>query len=365
MKSFFCTLFFFLCSSPSSEAAPLIKLVPWITEGLEAPVYVLPDSSNPSRYFILEQTGKILTVTNGQLDAKSYLDISSQVEYGGEMGLLGLALHPDFSNNGRYFVNYTTRRSGLKTIISEFSSARAGERTLMQFTQPYSNHNGGHLAFDKAGYLYIATGDGGSAGDPHANGQKLDTLLGKVLRIDVNSGTPYGIPKDNPFLTKGRGEVYAYGLRNPWRFSFDTVTGALLAGDVGQDKYEEVDLIEKGGNYGWRTMEGMHCFKPASGCDQTGLILPLVEYPRRDGVSITGGYVYRGNKIPELKGVYVYGDFGSGKVWGLTYDFTTKKVVKNELLLNSKLPISSFGEDRDGELFLVSYDGRIFRIAAP
>lgn len=233
---------------------------------------------------------------------------------------------------------------------------------MLEFAQPYSNHNGGHLAFDSAGHLFITAGDGGSAGDPHAAGQNLNTLLGKILRIDIDGGQPYAIPKDNPFLTKGRGEIYAYGLRNVWRFSFDRQTGALFAGDVGQNKWEEIDIIEKGGNYGWRTMEGKHCFSPASGCDQTGLILPIHEYPRSEGVSVTGGYVYRGSKIPALNGVYIYGDYGSGKIWGLTYDFTAKKVVKNELLINSNLPIASFGEDTDGELMVVSYDGRIFRI---
>jgi glucose/arabinose dehydrogenase len=360
MKAFLCSVFFFLCSH--SGAAPKVKLAPFVTEGLTAPVYILPDPGNANRYFVVEQKGQINTITNGQVDETSFLDISSQVEFGGEMGLLGLALHPDFVNNGRYFVNYTTRSPNLKTIISELSATKSGERTVMTYDQPYTNHNGGQLAFDKAGLLYISAGDGGSAGDPHANGQNLNALLGKILRIDVDGGTPYAIPKDNPFLSKGRGEIYAYGMRNPWRFSFDRDTGVMFAGDVGQDRFEEIDVIEKGGNYGWNTMEGKHCFRPMTGCNQSGLILPIFEYPRSEGVSVTGGYVYRGNKIPALRGIYVYGDYGSGKIWGITYDFAAKKFVKNELLIDSHLPISSFGEDRDGELFVIAYDGRIFRI---
>jgi len=220
------------------------------------------------------------------------------------------------------------------------------------------------VAFDKAGYLYVGNGDGGSAGDPHGNGQNLDTFLGKMLRLDVDSASPYAIPKDNPFAAGGgRKEIFAWGLRNPWRFSFDRKTGALFAADVGQDRREEIDLIEKGKNYGWNVMEGNLCFLPSENCKRTGLVMPLYDYGRTDGICVTGGFVYRGKKIPWLEGVYVYGDFGTGRIWGLTYDQEKRQVVKNELLLETRLSISSFGEQHDGEILVFDLGGQIKRIA--
>jgi len=221
------------------------------------------------------------------------------------------------------------------------------------------------LAFGLDGYLYIATGDGGSAGDPLNKGQDLSSVLGKILRIDVNQGSPYGIPADNPFNQSGqRREIFAYGLRNPWRFSFDKVTGALFAGDVGQNRLEEVNLVERGKNYGWKIMEASLCFSPEKNCSQKGLELPLTEYGREEGGSITGGYVYRGTQIPSLYGTYVFGDFMSGNIWGLVYDQANRKVGGRSLLLKTNVAIASFGEDLDGELFVVDYSGKIYQLRA-
>ncbi len=367
IRNIFCSLFVFLCAQPTlSEARPGIKLEAMLSNGIKDPVLMVQAPESQDRWYIVEQRGVIRILENGTLQAKPFLDIEDTVVSGGEMGLLGLAFHPDFKRNGRYFINYTSDTPELRTVIAEYRVDGTPGRMLLEYRQPYSNHNGGHLAFGPDGYLYIASGDGGSAADPHGHGQNRNSLLGKILRIDVNAGSPYGIPKDNPFIKEAstRKEVFAYGLRNPWRFSFDKLTGAIFTGDVGQDRVEEVDLIEKGKNYGWNTMEGTLCFKPKTGCNKTGLELPLVEYPRSQGTSITGGYVYRGKAIPELQGVYVYGDFGSGKIWGLTYNQTTRKVEKNELLLNTRLPIASFGEDANGELYVVGYQGILYRIVA-
>lgn len=344
-------------------AVPKVKLTPVLQQGIENPLFAVTEPGNPNRLYILEQKGRVLIFEEGKPAPTVFLDIEEKVTSGGEMGLLGFAFHPDFQKNKRYFINYTTERPGLTTVVAELKAGSRDERELLSFRQPYTNHNGGHLAFGPDRLLYISAGDGGSANDPHGNGQNKGTFLGKILRIDVDHGQPYAIPKDNPFLESGaRQEIFAYGLRNVWRFSFDRVTGALFGGDVGQNSWEEIDLIEKGKNYGWNTMEGTHCFKPSSGCNQAGLTLPLVEYPRSQGVSVTGGYVYRGKKIPELAGHYLYGDYGSGKIWALDYHQETKQVVKNELLLNSRLPISSFGEDANGEIFVVAYSGVLYRI---
>jgi glucose/arabinose dehydrogenase len=320
------------------------------------------------RLFILEQTGKVRIIQGGVLLASPFLDITNLLESGGEKGLLGLAFHPLYAQNGRFFVNYTRRVTGqLQTVIAEYHVSAndpnkadpTGTITLV-IDQPFDNHNGGQLAFGSDTYLYIALGDGGSGGAPFGNGQDLGTLLGKLLRIDIDSGTPYVIPPDNPFINNpsARGEIWAYGLRNPWRFSFDRTTRRLFAGDVGQDNYEEVDIINKGRNYGWNIMEGRHCYPPPTqNCDKTGLTQPIAEYSHTEGEAIIGGYVYRGAAIPALRGIYVFGDYISGKIWGLR--MVSPGTWQRLLLLSSGKFLSGFGQDAAGELYVLDYNNGI------
>jgi glucose/arabinose dehydrogenase len=293
------------------------------------------------------------------------------VNSGGERGLLSMVFHPDFGRSRRVYVDYTRRRLlKLETVISEFTLApgamrvdAATERILLTIDQPYPNHNGGQLAFGPDGKLYIGMGDGGSANDPHDNGQRLDTLLGKILRIDVDAEPPYGIPRDNPFVDRRgvRPEIWAYGLRNPWRFSFDAATGRLWAADVGQDSREEIDVIERGKNYGWRITEGTLCTPGVSrSCSTGGLEPPVSEYGREEGVSVTGGFVYRGAAIRDLCGVYLHADYGSGRVWGLRVD--GQRVTERRQLVGGGGRWSSFGEDASRELYIVDHRGGIYRI---
>lgn len=328
-----------------------------------------------SRLFVVEQRGIISVFPNdaGVTEKRIFLDIEEQVEdNGNEEGLLGLAFHPDYESNGFFYINYTASNPD-RTVISRFTvsdtdpdkAVKDSELVILEFSQPYSNHNGGQVSFGPDGYLYIAVGDGGSGGDPQDHGQNLKTLLGTILRIDVDKnegGKNYGIPSDNPFANNDEGykeEIYAYGLRNPWRFSFDPETGWLWTGDVGQNKYEEIDIIESGGNYGWNIMEGFHCFEPSSDCDTSGLILPIVEYGRDEGVSVTGGFVYRGPAINQLKGKYIYADYATGKIWAL--DFSEINDPANTELMEVSFQISSFGEDQDQELYLCGFDGKIYK----
>ena len=329
------------------------------------------------RLFVALQPGLIVVFPNDR-DVKAtgtFLDIRRQVnDEGREEGLLGLAFDPDFRHNGYFYVYYTA--FGLKrSVLSRFSVSRGdpntadpnSERVVLEVPQPFQNHNGGQLVFGPDGNLYVALGDGGGGGDPFGNGQNTSSLLGSILRIDVRSidsnGT-YSIPPDNPFVGRGDGareEIWAYGLRNPWRFTFDRETGDLWAADVGQDRFEEVDIIRPGLNYGWRIMEGLHCFpRPDEPCDPEGLEPPVIEYTQREGCSVIGGYVYRGARLPSLYGAYVYGDFCSGKIWALRYDGA--KVTEHLELIDSQLRISSFGEDRSGELYMLSFDNRIYRL---
>jgi glucose/arabinose dehydrogenase len=334
------------------------------------------DGSN--RLFVVEQAGAIRVFDNSAsvANAPVFLDIQDRVEFEGEMGLLGLAFHPNFVQNGYFYLNYTALNP-LRTIIARYqvradspdvADTNSGV-VLLEFEQPFPNHNGGQITFGPDGYLYIAVGDGGSGGDPRNYAQRKNTVLGKILRIDVNAesgGRKYAIPPDNPFInntTEYREEIYAWGLRNPWRISFDPVTGWLWAGDVGQGDWEEVDVIEKGKNYGWKIMEGLHCFPPGTAtCDTAGLTMPIWEYNHNLGISITGGYVYRGKRLPELVGEYICGDFGSGRIWGIRYDGMNP--ATNRLLLASGMTIGSFGVDADNELYLCSFNGRIYTFEA-
>jgi glucose/arabinose dehydrogenase len=326
------------------------------------------DSSN--RIFVVEQEGRIRVFNNSPdvPGSQVFLDITDRIVSGGEMGLLGLAFHPDYESNGYFYVNYT-KPSPLQTRISRFKVSQdanaadpESEEILLTFNQPYQNHNGGQIAFGPDGYLYIATGDGGSSGDPNNNAQNLNSLLGKILRIDVDNTDDtlhYAIPADNPFVSidTARHEVYAYGLRNPWRFSFDS-SGRLWAADVGQNAWEEIDIIEKGGNYGWRIMEGNHCYSPSSGCDTSGLILPVHEYNHNNsgGYSITGGYVYEGSSLPSLEGKYIFADYVSRRIWSLDTDN-----YEAELIASASDGVPSFGIDENKELYFCSFDGKIYK----
>jgi glucose/arabinose dehydrogenase len=362
------------CRTPDpAPPFPEVRLVPAFV-GIKSPVGLYSAGDGSGRFFVVEQRGTIQIRKPGLAGVRTFLDIRDRVTSGGELGLLGLAFHPNFSENRRFFVNYTSRQGGLHTVISEF---RAGEnsdeadarieRILLTIPQPYSNHNGGEIAFGPDGMLYIAMGDGGSKNDPLGNGQNLSTLLGKMLRIDVDhggNGAGYDIPPDNPFLSrKGAApEIWAYGLRNPWRFAFDPVTGWLYAGDVGQGAREEIDVIRKGGNYGWNVMEGTICTPGVnSKCKTSGLERPIFDYPRAEGTTVIGGRVYRGRAIPALCGAYVYGDFGRGRIWALRYDGTT--VIEQQKLLDTDRSISAFGEDEQRELYVVDYAGEILKLA--
>jgi glucose/arabinose dehydrogenase len=341
-----------------------------------SPVGLESARDGTNRIFIVEQSGVIKVIENNDeiTSARTFLDFRDSVTSGGEMGLLGLAFHPQYETNGHFYVQYTRQTDSLRSYISRFSvhsndpdsADPTSQKILLRVNQPYTNHNGGGLAFGPDGYLYIGLGDGGSGGDPLNNAQNRSLLLGKILRIDVNSQSgelAYGIPADNPFagnLSGWREEIFAYGLRNPWRFSFDPVTGILWCGDVGQSAREEIDLIEKGMNYGWRIMEGMLCYNPPGGCDTTGLTMPIWDYGRSVGGSVTGGYVYRGQKLPDLVGLYVYGDFVSGRIWALEYG-GPGSVANIALDTTDAYTVSSFGIDEEGELFCCSLGGEIFQ----
>ena len=327
------------------------------------PLFLTASPDDTNRLFVVEQDGRILIVKGDRVLTTPFLDISKKLSTGGERGLLGLAFHPHFSSNERLFVNYT-RAQDRATVIAEYHASSnpnqvtLDESVLLVIPQPYGNHNGGMIAFGPDHYLYIGMGDGGSGGDPENYAQNPNELLGKFLRIDVDQPPPYGIPLDNPFVKEhGRPEIFALGLRNPWRFSFDRETGDLWAGDVGQNTWEEIDVIKNGKNYGWRLLEGTHCFNPETHCRQVPhLVDPVTEYAQEQGrCSVTGGYVYRGEKIPDLVGTYVFGDFCSGEIWGYQNG-------ERQILQSTDLQISSFGEDRDGELYVVGYEGEIFQI---
>ena len=353
-----------------------------VASGFSAPLDIEQPNDNSGRLFVVEQGGHIqIILSNGTRAASPFLDVTGRAGFtsGGETGLLGLAFHPSYKTNRRFFVNYTRNNAGqLQTVIAEFTASStnadfadpATENILFIVDQPFSNHNGGGLAFAKDGFLYIGLGDGGGAGDPLGNGQNTNTLLGKVLRIDVDSapapGLNYAIPPTNPFaVSGGRKEIWLYGLRNPFRFSFDSVTGDLWIGDVGQGSFEEVDRLTSSGggaNLGWNIMEGTHCFSPPTGCPMAGLTLPIFDYDHSQGDdTVIGGYVYRGTKMPTLVGVYVFGDFISGRMWTLTQTGST--YTRTSLLTVAANDVSSIGQDQLGELYVARYStGAVQRI---
>ena len=336
----------------------------------KAPTNMLQHPADSSRWFVAERAGRVQVVDSATpCTVSGYGDISAQVDTNGEGGLLGMAFHPDYPDTPEVFLSYTVTSSPLRSIVSRFTESggvldEGTEDPILTLEQPQSNHNGAPIAFGPDGYLYIGFGDGGGGGDEHGtigNGQDLTALLGKLLRIDVDGGAPYAIPPSNPFATPTLGEqpeIYAYGLRNPWRLSFDRNTGDLWLADVGQGSWEEVDRVTAGANLGWRVMEGAHCYNPSTGCDMTGKVLPVAEYSHSVGCSISGGYVYRGSKFPALFGRYVYGDFCSGRIWGVPSSGGAPVQVAD-----TNLSIVGFAEGADGELYVLDIaSGRIYRL---
>lgn len=357
--------------TPEPAGPPLLRLTQ-VAAGLDRPLYLVSPPGDP-RLFVLEQTGRVLVLIDGEVQEEPFLDLSEQVSCCGERGLLGLAFHPDYASNGRFVVNYTDENGD--TVVAEYARsdedadrAALGEvKRFLHVEQPFGNHNGGMVEFGPDGLLYVGFGDGGAAGDPLDAGQDPQLKLGAMLRIDVDT---HPEPPDGN-LAGADPDVWAIGLRNPWRFSFDRETGDLYIADVGQNLYEEVHVAAAGAgsaNYGWRIMEGFHCFNPPEDCDTTGLVLPAVEYGRDLGCSVTGGYVYRGEAIAGLAGWYLYGDFCSNRVWAMRWEagrvlehYEITEEIDPEGVLGG---ISSFGEDAAGELYVVSLGGGVHRIDA-
>ena len=350
-----------------------------IATGLSKPLLVTDAGDGSGRLFVVEQTGRIRIIKGGAVLDTPFLDLSASVSGGNEQGLLGLAFHPDYKSSGRLYVSYTDQAG--TSIIREYHVSASNPdrvdggsgRTLLRLRQPYPNHNGGNIAFGPDGYLYVGFGDGGSAGDPGNRAQDVGTLFGKLLRIDVDHRTgtlPYGIPATNPFVGRaGLDQIWAYGLRNPWRWSFDRATGDLWIGDVGQDTWEEVDRAlashgrnaGRGLNFGWKVMEAGHCYAPSSGCSRTGKTLPLIEYRHTGGrCSITGGFVYRGSKYPDLVGAYLFGDYCSGEIWYV--DQGAARGTAPRLALDTDALITSFGQDQAGQLYLTDGNGSVYRV---
>lgn len=362
--------------------APTLSLQPAFDSLIfEQPVALVQAPADDSRWFVVEQPGVIRVFENNPAVTTTsvFLDISAKVTSGGERGLLGMAFHPDFAANGEVFVSYTGSPAGaLTSFVSRYRSTDSGltldpasEEILLQVAQDFGNHNGGQVAFGPDRNLYIGFGDGGSGNDPNDRAQDVTNVMGAILRIDPDGDAPYGIPTDNPFAGNARcpqgfggapcPEIYAWGFRNPWRWSFDESTGELWLGDVGQNDWEEIDVVQRGLNYGWRIREGAHCNVNINpNCDTTGLTDPFWEYDHSVGASVTGGYVYRGSEIPGLVGHYLFGDFASGRVWGIPADGSAPAIE----FLDSDLLISSFAQDATGEIFIVDYSGSLQKIIA-
>lgn len=345
-----------------------------VASGLNQPTGLVSVADGSGRLFIIEQAGAIKILKDGSVLDVPFLDLTQKVNCCGERGLLGLIFHPRYAENGYFFVDYTEEESGqLYTVIARYTVSTNdpdladpnSEERLLQIEQPFQNHKGGQVQFGPDGYLYIGMGDGGSEGDPLGNGQSLQILLGKILRIDVDNGQPYAIPADNPYVSGGGlPEIWAYGLRNPWRFSFDRLTGDLYISDVGQDAWEEVDYLPAGSpggaNFGWRYYEGSHPYRDSPPTGET-FVMPVAEYNHTlPNPAVIGGYVYRGQSLPAWWGVYLYGDYGSGRVWGLLH--LADGSWQNAQMFDTGINISSFGEDQSGEIYLVDYAGNILKL---
>ena len=354
-----------------ASAAPAIRMTP-VATGLSAPLGLVAAPGTNS-LFVVQQGGKIRILSGKTLRSQPFLDVGGRITSGGEQGLLGLAFHPAYAANGRFFVNYTDKAGDTNIVEFRRSSnpnvANAGSaRVLLKVDQPFSNHNGGDLKFGPDGKLYIALGDGGSGGDPEGNGQRLDTLLGKILRIDVDSGSPYGVPSDNPFVSRAgaKPEIWHYGLRNPWRISFDRANGDMYIGDVGQGAFEEIDRAPKGvggRNYGWNNREGRHAFGGGDAANGTTFD-PVGEYGHGKGCSVTGGFVYRGPAVASLKGRYVFADYCSGRFWTIAAGPRPGGLVEITGSLDRKIANpTSFGQDNAGALYVVSGGGTVYRFA--
>lgn len=349
-------------------SAQTINLVP-VANNLSRPLFLTYSPDDTGRLFIVEQGGTIRILQEGRLQAEPFLDVTNLVSCCGERGLLGLAFHPNFRQNNQFFINYTNRQGS--TVVARYRANgnradAASALILLTIEQPYANHNGGMIAFGPDNMLYIGMGDGGSGGDPINAGQRLDTLLGKILRIDANrseGNRAYAIPGDNPSLGGRRSEIWSYGWRNPWRFSFDRQTGDMWIADVGQNAVEEVHFqpaSSKGGeNYGWRIMEGDRCFNPRENCNRENLVLPVLTYTHDQGRSITGGYRYRGSAMPAFRGTYFYADYVSGRIWAATPQGDR---WQSREILRTDLNISSFGEDATGELYVIDHRGTVYRM---
>ncbi len=343
-----------------------------VAGGLENPVHLTAPPGDP-RLFVVEQPGTIRIVEGGEVLSTPFLDLSEGVASGGERGLLSMAFHPEYGSNGLFYVDYTD--TGGDTRIERYRVSNdpdvadpASATLILSIEQPFANHNGGLVAFGPDGWLYIGMGDGGSGGDPRGHGQDPGTLLGALLRIDVDAGNPFAIPPDNPFVgdPDGRDEVWAYGLRNPWRFAFDPAEGTLYVADVGQNDWEEVSVVDDAAvapNFGWNVMEGAHCFGQTE-CDMDGLVLPVLEYPNGEGCSIIGGHVYRGDALPGLRGHYFYSDLCAGFLRTFRLE-DGEAVERREWEVENRAPVLSFGVDGAGELHLLSGDGTVYRIVEP
>jgi len=361
-------------ASNAGDSLPVMRLQRVFEQlKLSKPILMLQSPDNDSHWYVVEKAGRVLRVTNnaGVTQSSTFLDISDRVDSGpNEAGLLGMAFHPQYQTNGVVYLSYTTSDPSLTSIISRVSRSSDGnslqadsEQVLLRVSQPYSNHNGGHIAFGPDGFLYIGLGDGGSGGDPKGHGQNTATLLGSMLRINVDSGAPFGIPATNPFASgkQGRPEIYAWGLRNPWRWSFDKTTGALWVADVGQNSWEEISIMNAAGNYGWNAKEGTHCYE-SNQCDNPEFIDPVIEYSHEDGCSVTGGYVYRGSANPSLSGTYLYSDYCSGTLWGAKDDGNGNYVSTE--LLSTGLNVASFAEGNDGEIYIIHLGGEIYQLVS-